>query len=205
MTKGDLITGKAYPVIDVMGSAVPAGMSVLMSPQNFIHVSEDRMEDWEVSDKAYGVILREIEDLKVGEVVVLGGWDRDGKVNIGGVGYYGRDYVEPLDRTNVRPGVGILDSADEHWKRIVAVDGSLWVKVDGGASGFRSPEEFMFPVSFDGDLMAEPLVTCLSGWRWVATSGKRYYLERTTGNGLYVITGDDGKKHQLSPTSFRMG
>lgn len=208
--KDGLVPGKVYPASSAMGgSAAGGGMTVFLgSPGTFFHVTEAGMESWEVSEKAYAVALRSIEDVKPGEVVVATDWTQDGKVEVEGVGYYGPEYLEVLDRTSVFPGVGVLDLADEHWKRVVAVDEALWVKTDG-LGEFRSPEEFVFPVSDQGDLLAEPLVTCVRGgltWAQVKglTAGKKYYLHMTTGDGSYVVKGDDGEPRLYARELFRM-
>jgi hypothetical protein len=212
--KEGLVPGKAYPAESAMGGpAAGGGMRVFLgSPGKFFHVTEAGLESWEVSEKVYAVALRGIEDVKPGEVLVATDWTQDGKVEVEGMGYYGSEWLEVLDRTNVFPGVTILDLADEHWKRVVAVDEALWVRVDG-LGEFRSPEEFKFPVSDSCELLAEPLVTCVrtmdtrkphSVYGGV-TEGKRYYLHMTTGDGKFVLKGDGGEPRLYPRELFRMG
>ena len=208
-----LVEGKVYPVRDAMGGSA-AGSEMLVRIESFglgtIHVPKDKVEaDWEILEKVYAVVLKPIEDLKPGEVVVVEDWADDGKLEVEGVGFYNAEYLEMLDRTNVFPGVTVLDS-DEQWKRIVAVDEALWVRVNGE---FKSPEEFIFPVSEDGELMTEPLVTCMterdrhkpySVWGGL-TEGKKYYLDTTTKNGKVGLVCNNGTRSMFPKSMFRMG
>jgi hypothetical protein len=222
-----LIRGKAYLGKDAMGgSAAGAGMSVFMrkawttgansntfQKNVFLHVTEEGLERWKVAEKAYAVVLKEkLEDWKRGEVVVVTDWTDDGKLEVEGLGYVAADGLDILDRTNVTPGIRVMEYENGNWKRVVAVDDALWVRVNGT---FKSPEEFVFPVSWDGDLLSEPLVTCLkTEWTFNRmeglTEGKRYYLEETIKAGIQamdtvVLVGDDGQARQYPAELFRMG
>ena len=210
-TVGKLIEGKVYPVRDAMGGSAAGSEMVVHTGGSSILVPKEEMvgRDWEVSEKVYAAVLRPLEDLKPGEVVVVEDWADDGKLEVEGVGFYNAEYLEMLDRTNVFPGVTVLDTHDDRWKRIVAVDEALWVRVNGE---FKSPEEFVFPVSEDGELMTEPLVTCLterdphkpySTWGGL-TKGKKYYLLETSDN-KHVVKNDDFRQIAYPKSMFRMG
>ena len=210
----DLVPGKVYRAKSAMGgSASGGGMSVMVPGMSgWLHVTVDGLKEgkWEVAEKAYAVVLRaDLEDFDKGEVAVVTDWSEDGKLEVEGLGYVAQDGLELLDRTNVFPGIRVMETwgGTGLWKRVVAVDDALWVRVNGE---FKSPEEFVFPVSWDGDLLTEPLVTCLST-QWAfseqkgLTKGRKYYLEQTEKEGKVVVTADDGKTWAYPGELFRMG
>jgi hypothetical protein len=209
--------GKVYLAKSAMGGDASGGGMVVSVPgaagrMLSLRVSDDDMAPWEVSEQAYAVVLKDrLEDWKRGEVVVVTDWTEDGKLEVEGLGYVAADGLELLDRTNVTPGIRVLDMTPPRvWRRVVAVDDALWIRVNGE---FKSPEEFSFPVSWDCELLSEPLVTCIRPWDprcphgvlGGISDGNRYYPEGEALDGKWLVKGDDGVVRAYPKGFFRMG
>lgn len=165
-------------------------------------------DGFEYLEQVYAVVTRPFEDFSVGEVLALADASEDRKqFEVMGVGFHEADDMEVLDGTNVFPGVMVCDLQDDgRWKKVKRVDGALWVVVEGGSSRFRSPEEFRFPVSDDGDMLVEPILTCLMATGEPGlTAGKRYYLLRTRSDGLWVVRDDKGEEKPYLAGRFKLG
>jgi len=165
-------------------------------------------EQFEYLSEVYVVVVNEFEGYKRGSVLVVDDADEDRvKFNVQGYGYRAASDLVILDGTNVFPGVVACDESTGEWKKLLRVDEALWVMPEGG-SVMRSPEEFTFAVSDeDGELMMEPLVTCVETFNFgLVTKGKRYYLMVTNrGLGMVTIVNDAGVLEMYNADRFRMG
>lgn len=174
--------------------------------------------DFEFVEEVYAVIAKPFDDLKVGQVVVVddvesfsgakkdgGRWDRL-VYNLKGLGYRSSDWVVLLDRTNVFPGMMVMEEATGNWVKVKSVDECLWVVTDD-KPGRRSPEEFRFAVDRDGDIMVEPLVECVDAEGQPGLSrGTRYYVIREEGSGddrLLWVVNDAGLETRYMAGRFR--
>ena len=190
LSHGPLTPGKVYPAKPEMdeGEMVSfnfieiindAGELVRVQP---VVEDDDKRWDFEFVEEVYAVVTEAFEDFKVGDVVVVVDALRGGKrfvYDVKGIGWRHRGVVL-LDRTNVFPGVSVLDLSTGFWEKIAQVDECLWIGL-GGCSDRRSPEQFRFAVDRDGDILVEPLVVCMDvvGMPGLVLGG-RYYVRRET-------------------------
>jgi hypothetical protein len=206
--------GKTYAAHDAMGDgtgSVSGGVLWAKDDEgNRITLTGNyESSDWRYSQEAYAVVLKPMEEWKVGEVVTVTDWTEDGKIEVKGWGYFDQSYFAVLDRLSVAPNVVICEVANEgFWKRIKLVDEALWVKVggDGDNDSYRPPDAFLWPVSDDGELMLEPVVTCIAAEGEAGlTMGHRYYLHQTKKDGMVVVKNDRGELEGYMAGRFRMG
>ena len=163
-------------------------------------------EQFEYLDEVYAVVVHPFDEFKPGDVVVVDDALGNGTVllNVKGLGNRSLDDLQILDRTNVFPGVVLMDVASKMWKKVVKVDEALWVAVEGD-DVLRSPEEFVFAVA-DGDILVEPLVVCVDdGGQPGLTKGGFYYLLGQPTQGMWLVKNDVGEKAEYLAERFRMG
>lgn len=225
-------TGKVYPakpeiessdavgygfieVVDDAGENVQVKRRAEMVPQ------EDGRAIWdfEFLEEVYAVVVKPFEDFQVGQVVVVddaeafsgdqndgGRWSRL-VYSIKGLGYRSSDCLVLLDRTNVFPGLMILDENTGCWEKVKIVDECLWVVVDGQKDR-RAPEEFRFAVDREGDIMVEPMVECVDASGQPGLSkGTRYYVVREEKEGnqrLLVVVNDAGLATRYMADRFQV-
>jgi hypothetical protein len=173
--------------------------------------------DFEFLEEVYAVVVKPCEDLEVGRVVVVddaqpfegdkkdgGKWSRL-VYSIKGIGFHSSEYMVLLDRTNIFPGLTILDEMTGKWEQVKSVDECLWVIVDGQKNR-RSPDEFRLAVDKEGDIMIEPMVECIDDVGQPNISrGMKYYVQSEEGKGedrmIYIIN-DAGAKVRYSAKRF---
>jgi len=200
----DLTPGKVYVARPEMDGAETVGFG-------FIEVTDDAGKPvrydpegdlFEFFDEVYAVVLHPFEEMEVGDVTVLDGID-EGMLNVKGFGLRNSKDLAVLDRTNLFPGVSVLDQASGLWEKVKRVDECMWMLVDD-QDRLRSPTEFRFAVG-EGSILREPLVRCIEDTGEAAlTKGKLYYLKRTEKDGLIVVTNEEGKETAYSPDRFEM-
>ena len=135
--------------------------------------------EFEFLDEMYAVSLVDelTKGIRVGDVVTLTGVEmKEDKcfVEIKGIGYRSCYSVLVLDRTNVYPGLTVLDRTTNHWRTITCVNESLWV-LTGPKTIYRPLIDFRFAIS-EGDILIKPYVTCILKVNAALTEGKRYEL-----------------------------
>lgn len=155
---------------------------------------------FEFLEEVYAVVLRHpVFGSLPGEVVVLDDAD-DSLLSVKGKGLHQSDNFVILDRTNVFPGLVVLDSTGQ-WKKVMRVDECLWIMVDG-SDIYRSPEEFRFAVSGD-DILVEPIVQCImADGEPYLTKGKYYRLQWTKDSGTMVLHDDSGEIREFMSERF---
>lgn len=150
-------------------------------------------------------IINETTKAETGDVVVLDDATEDGKMmNLKGCGYHVSSNFIVLDRTNVFPGLIVLDKTTNKWVPVKRVDESLWMVVNGGKD-MMSPQNFRFAVA-DGDILTDPIVRCVNatGYGNRLTLNRLYRLQ-SSWNNLCCVVGDDGKTVEAFEDRFRMG
>lgn len=162
--------------------------------------------DFEFLAEVYAVVVKPFDDFRKGQVVVVDDVDTfDGKnadgtkwtrivYSIKGSGFHSSDWLVLLDRTNVFPGMVILDESTGNWCKVKSVDECLWVVTE--CSEIRqSPEAFTFSVDKDGDIRVEPFVECVDNTGiedWI-TKGKKYrvigeeFKEQSSSKALVIL------------------
>jgi len=175
--------------------------------------------DFEFLEEVYAVVAKPFDDFKIGQVLVVddvgefsgkksqgGMWNRLA-YNIKGSGYRSSEWLVLLDRTNVYPGIVILDETTGRWEQVHTVDESLWVIVDGQKNR-RPPEEFVFAVDKDGDIMVGPLFECVDETGQPGLSnGTRYYVlreEDTVTGRLFWVVNDAGIEDRYLASRFKI-
>jgi hypothetical protein len=165
--------------------------------------SEDRFE---FLNEVYAVALEPFDEYEPGDVMILDEGQINGEifVRVKGLGYRKASSVEVLDRTNVYPGVVVLDVPTGIWKHVMRVDECLWMTLEG-QDIMRTPTEFKFAVSHDGELMCVPVVTCIdnSGMPDL-TKGKAYFL-KSIANDDFCVMNDKGAENSYFSSRFQMG
>lgn len=234
-TDKNFTTGKVYPAKPEVESSDAVSFGALemtddtgervwvrpkvatVDQQDGKSISVDRY-NFEFLEEVYAVVVKPCEDFEIGQVVVVddvmpfegekadgGKWSRL-VYSIKGVGYHSAEFLVLLDRTNVFPGLTILDEATGIWEKVKSVDECLWVVVDSQTLR-RSPEDFKFAVDKDGDIMVEPLVVCIDPSGQPSLSkGTKYYVLSQEGKKdmkmLYLVN-DIGIKTKYSAYRFR--
>lgn len=179
----------------------------------FVEVCNDRGEvvkvdpeqgQFEFVDEVYAVARKPLEDVARGEVVVVEDASEDRlQFVVKGSGFWKVDMLVVLDGTNLSPGTSVCDRG--RWVKVSRVDEAMWIVVDG-EDAFRSPEEFRFAVSEEeGELMVEPLVTCVMSQGKRLTAGRRYYLVESLSDGGVKLLDDDGALVECLADRFKMG
>ena len=199
--------GKVYLAKPEVDGAEMVGLGFLEVTDDaghIVRVNPDQ-EQFEYFEEVYAVVVQPFEDLDAGEVVTLDGADENGRMyNLKGVGYRSAAYFVVLDRTNVFPGLNLLDGVSGRWVRVRQVDECLWVVV-GESKKSRSPSEFTFAVA-NGDILAEPIVRCISDdGEPELTKGKLYVLRGQDKQGMVIVGDDSGTEKAYMPSRFLMG
>lgn len=163
-------------------------------------------ERFEFFDEVYAVALEPFDEFQPGDVVTLDGGQMNGEiyVSVKGQGYRKASSVAVLDRTNVYPGIVVLDVSLGRWSPVMRVDECLWIMLKD-QSMMRSPTEYKFAVSHDGELMSVPLATCLEDTGANLTKGKVYHLEAVNTAGQVCLENDIGRRDWFLSSRFRMG
>jgi hypothetical protein len=196
--------GKMYFARPAMDGAETVGFDFIEAEDDAGDMTRVNPEEdlFEFFDEVYAVVLHPFEEMDAGDVTLLDGID-DGQLNVKGFGLRNSQDLAVLDRTNLFPGVSVLDSSSGLWEKVKRVDECMWVLVDD-QNRMRSPAEFKFAVA-DGRVLVEPLVKCLdAAGEPCLTKGKLYYLKRTDKDGFIVLMNDDGAEAIHSPDRFEM-
>ena len=172
------------------------GVSVRFKPEDAL---------FEFLEEVYAVVLnQEVCGVVPGEVVVVDGASPDGLLSVKGEGLYLPDNFILLDRTNIFPGLVIMDSSTGQLKSVSRVDECLWVMMDGGDI-YRSPEEFHFAVSGD-DILTEPVVRCvMDDGEPELTEGKFYRLLWTRDQDTVTLCDNSGQLRDFMAERFITG
>lgn len=208
--KNGFTTGKTYiakPEVDDQ-AAVGFGFIEVVDDHGATVRVDPEKDQFEYVDEVYVVAVRPFEDVVAGDVLVADDADGDrAKLNVKGMGYRAASDLAVLDGTNVFPGVVLCDLSTGEWVKVSRVDEALWVVLDGSSTK-RSPEEFRFAVSeVDGEVMTEPLATCVDeSDDYMLTKGRRYYLVFSLVGGVLVLVKNDcGELAAYFRARFRMG
>lgn len=159
-------------------------------------------EQFEYFDEVYAVVVKPLDDFDVGDVTILDGGEDDGQMyHLKGIGYCVASYFVVLDRTNVFPGLNILDGVSGRWVSVRRVDECLWVSVDDKEET-RSLSEFSFAVA-GGDILTEPIVKCVSATgKPNLTQGKLYVLRGKEQDERLIVEDDDGEEAAFMASRF---
>ena len=109
-----------------------------------IHPEDRTSGQFEFLEEIYAVAIEPFDGFVVGDVVVLSdATDSQQGIlyNVKGSGYRDSASVCILDRTNVYPGVVVMEISTGNWVKVRMVDEALWVRVDD-AESMRSPRSF---------------------------------------------------------------
>jgi hypothetical protein len=166
-------------------------------------------EEFEFLDEVYAVYLQDevLKGQTVGTVVILTDIEiKEDKcfVEIKDVGYRSCNTVLVLDRTNVYPGISVLDRFTNHWESVYSVNESLWIKVSSECD-YRPPTTLRFAIH-EGDILIRPLVTCIQEDGQSLTEGKHYLLISGgfDNDGIVEITNDSGHISQYLASRFKI-
>ena len=173
-----------------------------------IHPEDKTSGQFEFLGEIYAVVIEPFDGFVVGDVVVLSdATDSQQGIlyNVKGSGYRDSASVCILDRTNVYPGVVVMEISTGNWVKVRMVDEALWVRVDDSES-MRSPEEFRFAVS-DGGIMSEPVIRCLDASGEPSLTVGRYYVVQKTieAFGCVVVKNDIGILATYMDNRFQIG
>jgi len=202
----NMTVGKIYlakPEVNGAETIALTTLEVISDSGDVIRVDPEH-EQFEYFDEVYAVAAKPFEDIGVGEVITLDGTTDDGGLyHMKGVGYRDASFLVILDKTNVFPGMSVLDGVSGRWVRVRRVDECLWVTT-GDRESFRSPSEFEFAVS-GGDLLRDPIVRCVSATgRPNLTEGRLYHLKGRDKDGMPIIKDDSGQEKAYMATRFSM-
>jgi hypothetical protein len=162
---------------------------------------------WEFLPQVYAVVVKQFNEFGIGDVTLIEDTTIDSftkRVFLLPAGWTFRDasYFVLLDRTNVFPGLCVMEGVTGDWKEVLRVDEALWIAVDPDGVQ-RSLTEFKFAVA-DGGILTMPFVTCIDDTGEPRlTRGKHYFLSRC--DGMWLIEDNTGKKNEYSSARFKMG
>lgn len=175
-----------------------------------IHDDNDKLlrvdpakEEFEFLDEVYAVKVIE----EIGTVVTVVDMEvKEDKcfVEIKDVGYRSCSSVLVLDRTNVYPGVTVLDRLTNRWQGITSVNDSLWVKTSCDGA-YRPPTDFRFAIE-GGDILLQPFARCIWPVGPDLTDGKLYCLLAGgfDPDGTVEAYGDSGLKMEFLASRFKI-
>ena len=195
--------------IPVVARGAGTGLSGgAISPQGGVMISFARMKQILELDEAgrsavveSGVIHLTFDEFTRGEVLVVDGAPDEEFLHVQGIGNRKLSDLIILDRSNLHPGVYVMDLSTGEWLRVSKVDECLWVTA-GKNGPFRSPSEFKFAVS-DGALV-EPFVKCvLADGEPDLTLGHLYRLAREGGDRV-TVANDRGNEVSYLAERFSM-
>jgi hypothetical protein len=201
----DFTTGKVYLATPEMNESSTVNFGFLLidsDPGPAIRVSPED-ESFEYLEEVYAVVLKPVSEMEPGEVTVLDSATNDGLANIQGIGLFLMSNFIILDRTNIFPGLVVMDT-DGTWKPVRRVNERLGMMIEG-STRYRDPTEFRFAASGD-DLLTEPVVKCVmaDGFQDL-TAGKFYRLVQTKAKEETVTVHDDsGKVREFMADRFEM-
>lgn len=169
--------------------------------------------DFEFLEEVYAVVTKKLpsDEFKIGQVVVVedveffqpdGTWSRL-VYEVKGFGFRSSHCLVLLDHTNVMPGMTLKREATGGWVKVRAVDECLWVMLEGETQGRHSPEEFLFGVDSDGDILISPVMECIMGDGKSLTTGNLYYPLRDGQNGCVVVVNDNGEEAEYLTSRFK--
>ena len=217
--------GKVYPAVPEMESGDTANFGFIElrndAGKKIRHepsISEfgEKGYDFEFLEEVYAVVVKSIRGMQIGQVQVVDNaqlfegekskeddWHRI-VYSVKGAGFRSSDYFVLLDRTNVFPGLFLLDEGVGKWVMVKSVDESLWVVTENN-SFRRSPEEFRFAIDKDGDIQVEPILMCKeSDGQWLQKGNwYRVVREELTGSDkILVVINDLGVSHGYFASRF---
>jgi len=207
-TKTGLTEGKIYIALPEMDGQSVVGL-------DFLEIRDDdgrtiriipTKSQFEFLEEAYAVVVRPFDGFRVGTVVVVSDAQQLNDkmmLNIKNLGYHMMDDLILLDRTNVFPGLYLLDIKKQQWVKIQMVDEALWV-VPEGENEMRSLENFRFAVS-DGEILCEPVVTCVDTTGEPDLTKGRVYVLKNEGPDVVGVVNDAGVLKIYLADRFRMG
>ena len=193
----DLTKGRIYLARPGINDGETVGLDCLTinsDPGPAIQI-DPKNNNFEYLEEVYAVLVCPVpeENLKPGEVVIINDAVEDIQMNlfrVKDVGLYRASNFVLLDRTNVFPGLVVMDAATGHWVTVRRVNECLWFRANGSRI-YRSPEKFKFAVS-EGDILTEPLIKCIDNvGEPELTKGNLYRLKETHED--IVSLADDSK------------
>lgn len=206
--RDNLTKGRVYLARPEINNGETVGLDILTVTDDDdkpvqIHPED---EDFEYLEEVYAVVVKENcdEDWEYGEVVVICDAVSDGEedplLRVKGVGLYRSSNFVLLDRTNVYPGLTVMDASTGRWVIVRRVDECLWFMANGSKI-YRSPEEFRFAVS-GHDILTEPLVKCIDDSGSLGlTKGHLYRLVRS-GEDIVEVEDDMGESREFLASRF---
>jgi len=215
--------GKVYPAMPEVESGDIVSYNFIEVISDFgkiVRVHPTLFYSFEFLKEVYAVVVKAFpspcppcassEDLEVGRVVVLSNaysvplladnnkWEV-ASYEVKGFGLRSQSGLEILDRTNLSPGMVIMDVDTQKWETVSIVDECMWVTTHGEGSLRTSPEQFMFAVDREGDILVEPMVTCTNdGGREDLTNGRRYFVTRGRVNPRHGVGLSDTIVHVIN-------
>lgn len=204
----NLTKGRVYLARPEINDGETVGLDILTIPDDNGKPVQVRPgdDDFEYLEEVYAVVVKDNgdEDWEAGEVVVISDAVDDGKefplLRVKGVGLYRASNFVLLDRTNVFPGLVVMDASTGRWVTVRRVDECLWFMANGSEI-YRSPEEFKFCVS-GNDILTEPLVKCVDADGEPGLTGGHFYRLTKTGDGILSVKDDTGEVREFMASRF---
>ena len=155
----------------------------------WVNSSEGRFE---FPSEVYAAVIQSWKkNVSKGQVVVIDEiGDKGDYYKVKDVGFVQAKNFQVLDMTVVRPGMVVFDLIKQRWSRILSVDESMRISVEGNFD-MREASDFIFVV-LDGDLSAIPLIRCKPDSILPnLTPNNLYRVKNVLENGDVVVTDDD--------------
>ena len=168
-----------------------------------VRVKPGRSE-WEYLSEVYAVVAKPVSNLEMGEVVMVDDSSDDGDLfRVEGESFFRASHFILLDKTNVFPGLYVMDGVTGCWVKVVKVDGCLWMAT-ADDQDVRPPSDYRFAVE-DGDILTEPFVVCQDATGQAnLTMGRSYRVTRNMPDGTVEVYDDSGEKVAYMKSRFEM-
>jgi len=169
----------AYETAKHEGSADYSRFTITNDDEERVTIETDNNE-FKYMDKVYGVWISDNLDysdgtLTKGTCFLIDGADGD-MLHIENIGNFQATNFEVLDRTNLYPGVKVLNMETLEWTDIARVDDSEWISLRSKPDQRMAPRSVMFAVG-SGGILEKPLAICNDSSGWASlVEGRTYEL-----------------------------
>ena len=194
----DFTIGKIYLAYETAkheGSADFSRFTVTNDNEERVTIETDNNE-FKYMDKVYGVWISDNLDytdgtLTRGTCFLIDGADRD-MFHIENIGNFQAINFELLDKSNLYPGVKVLNLETSKWTDVARVDDSGWISLKSEPDERKAPRSVMFAVG-SGGILEKPLAICNNASGSTLVEGRTYELiEMNSKINTVVVESDDG-------------
>ena len=195
----------AYETAKHEGSADFSRFTVTNDNEERVTIETDNNE-FKYMDKIYGVWISDNLDytdgtLTRGTCFLIDGADRD-MFHIENIGNFQATNFELLDKSNLYPGVKVLNLETSEWTNVARVDDSDWISLKSEPEQRRAPRSVMFAVG-SGGILEKPLAICNNASDLPLIKNRTYELIETNLElNMVVVEARNGERVSCESDRF---